>query len=282
MTDQEHKDIKRIERDRRKREGFLLGALLSLTGRAFIQAKRAVRVGANAVGAAVSAVMGRHAPAAPSHVHWRGLADVSTPILFEAYTAGIRRAGLLAGVAISEPPVIATPPGVAEIAVELEQKTAEAVARVVSEAIAKGEARDANAAQVVRLVNEAATSAGMVDESPSALEAGVERAIVTAYGAGLFDAAEHKDLIGRVTGFKYVSVLDEVTTPICRAYNGVTLPTGHPWWRTHFPANHWRCRAVIRPRFDKFTPTEDPPYFPEPLAGFGVAPIAAFGSLVGR
>ncbi|WP_428560453.1 MAG: phage minor head protein [Solidesulfovibrio sp. DCME] len=41
----------------------------------------------------------------------------------------------------------------------------------------------------------------------------------------------------------YSAILDGVTRPLHRAWNGTILPVDHAWWKTHFPPNGWRCRC---------------------------------------
>ena len=42
---------------------------------------------------------------------------------------------------------------------------------------------------------------------------------------------------------RYTAILDGRTRPLHRAWDGTVLPVDHPWWRTHFPPNGWRCRC---------------------------------------
>lgn len=44
----------------------------------------------------------------------------------------------------------------------------------------------------------------------------------------------------------YDAVLDDRTTDICRECGGTLLPYDHPFWKTHIPPLHHRCRASIR------------------------------------
>lgn len=42
----------------------------------------------------------------------------------------------------------------------------------------------------------------------------------------------------------YRTMRDERVRQSHRAWDGVALPAGHPFWRTHYPPNGWRCRCV--------------------------------------
>lgn len=43
----------------------------------------------------------------------------------------------------------------------------------------------------------------------------------------------------------YLSILDSVTTEICRSLNGTVLPAGTAWWFTHYPPMHHNCRSFV-------------------------------------
>lgn len=45
---------------------------------------------------------------------------------------------------------------------------------------------------------------------------------------------------------RYVAVLDERTRADHRRWHDTVLPVDHPWWRTHFPPNGWRCRCQVQ------------------------------------
>lgn len=42
----------------------------------------------------------------------------------------------------------------------------------------------------------------------------------------------------------YTAVLDSQTRPLHRAWHRIVLPIDHPFWRTHYPPNGWRCRCT--------------------------------------
>lgn len=64
---------------------------------------------------------------------------------------------------------------------------------------------------------------------------------------------------------RYTAILDGVTRPLHRGWNGIILPVEHIWWDTHFPPNGWNCRCSVQSvsdydlqRFGWFV-TVDPP-----------------------
>lgn len=80
--------------------------------------------------------------------------------------------------------------------------------------------------------------------------------------------------IQRVKGsrpyLRYVAVLDSRTRPEHRAWHGTILPVDHPWWRTHFPPNGWRCRCTVQQvskrdlQRNGWTVSDPPPDDPRP------------------
>jgi SPP1 gp7 family putative phage head morphogenesis protein len=44
---------------------------------------------------------------------------------------------------------------------------------------------------------------------------------------------------------RYVGILDSRIRPLHRTWHGVILPIDHPWWKTHYPPNGWRCRCDV-------------------------------------
>jgi len=62
-----------------------------------------------------------------------------------------------------------------------------------------------------------------------------------AYSAGLWQRIErNKDVLPLVV---YRTMRDEKVRATHRAWDGVTLPVDHPFWKTHYPPNGWRCRC---------------------------------------
>ena len=55
---------------------------------------------------------------------------------------------------------------------------------------------------------------------------------------------------------------DERTRETHRAWDGLTLPVEHSFWKTHLPPNDWGCRCYVEPTADPVTEgvhTEDIP-----------------------
>ena len=60
----------------------------------------------------------------------------------------------------------------------------------------------------------------------------------------------------------YHAVHDERTRETHRAWDGLTLPLEHSFWKTHLPPNDWGCRCYVEPTADPVTEgirTEDIP-----------------------
>lgn len=53
---------------------------------------------------------------------------------------------------------------------------------------------------------------------------------------------KHKDAFPYL---RYVGILDNRIRPQHRLWHDVVLPVDHPWWKTHFPPNGWKCRCWI-------------------------------------
>lgn len=84
--------------------------------------------------------------------------------------------------------------------------------------------------------------------SPRRLKLIYDANIRTAHAAGRWERygriAEDGDLL------RYTAVMDSRTRPEHAAWDGVLLPIGHPFWRTHYPPCGWNCRCttILVPR----------------------------------
>ena len=69
----------------------------------------------------------------------------------------------------------------------------------------------------------------------------------------------------RMPWLRYVSVLDDRTRPEHAAWHGTVLPVDHPFWRTNYPPNGWRCRCIVQQLADEdlerfgYQPSAGPP-----------------------
>jgi SPP1 gp7 family putative phage head morphogenesis protein len=67
-----------------------------------------------------------------------------------------------------------------------------------------------------------------------------------AYNAGRY-AQMREPSVQRFRPFwMYDAILDSRTTDVCKACNGTILDAEDPWWGTHVPPLHHRCRSSIR------------------------------------
>lgn len=78
----------------------------------------------------------------------------------------------------------------------------------------------------------------------------------------------------------YDAILDSRTSAICNDLNGTRLPHDDPWWRTHYPPVHHRCRSGVRAlrteQNDRMGGTTfEPPATPAD-PGFGATPDESF------
>ena len=65
----------------------------------------------------------------------------------------------------------------------------------------------------------------------------------------------------------YMSLQDDRTRPIHKAWHGITLPIDHPFWKTHYPPNDWECRCYVKktnePTYTKGYEVEQMPELPK-------------------
>jgi SPP1 gp7 family putative phage head morphogenesis protein len=74
-----------------------------------------------------------------------------------------------------------------------------------------------------------------------------------------------------VVALEYSAILDDRTTEICEALNGVTFAADSPEWDNYRPPNHYNCRSVLIPitAVDGWDGRESPSPTVRPQAGFG-------------
>lgn len=54
---------------------------------------------------------------------------------------------------------------------------------------------------------------------------------------------QQQDLKDAFPYLRYEGILDSKIRPQHRRWHGTILPVDHPWWRTHYPPNGWKCRC---------------------------------------
>lgn len=274
----------RIDREKRQREDELLLLLLTLFLRARSHADLALRLGASPLDAIRDVLMGNPALGLPGGAYRLATA------MAEAEAAGFNRSLRVLN-------------GPERIIVQLEMKpnathlsqARQYMARMLGTLQAKAYLALASASGTAAkrkalrdafetwgYVDPAFTGSGLVHSATSkawALANAAEVIIGFAWGGGWFTGLNSPDGREKLTGLRYSATLDNRTTSICRAYDGVKLPVDHPWWQTHWPMCHFRCRSVVVPMAREFvaTPDSEIPWTPWPAIGFGHAPAIAVG-----
>jgi SPP1 gp7 family putative phage head morphogenesis protein len=73
----------------------------------------------------------------------------------------------------------------------------------------------------------------------------------TAYNTGRWHQMSSPAVTGALPWRKFDAILDGRETPFCHACAGTILPHDHPWWLTHWPQCHHRCRSTVRALSDR-------------------------------
>lgn len=64
--------------------------------------------------------------------------------------------------------------------------------------------------------------------------------------AGRWEQVIAQERLGTKMYGEYRTAGDARVRPQHRAWNGLTYPSGDPFWRTHYPPNGWGCRCTVR------------------------------------
>lgn len=101
--------------------------------------------------------------------------------------------------------------------------------------------------------------------------------IQAAYSAGRWDQLQDPAVRRSHPYLMYDAVLDDRTTEICRARDGVVRPADDPWWQDNWPPLHHNCRSGVRAltaaEAQRRGISPNPPSIP-PQEGFGLSPAA--------
>lgn len=78
------------------------------------------------------------------------------------------------------------------------------------------------------------------------IETVFRNATQAAYNAGRWHQMTEPSVLRFRPYWLYDAVLDGRTTPICNGLNGTLLAASDPWWDSHTPPMHHRCRSSVR------------------------------------
>jgi SPP1 gp7 family putative phage head morphogenesis protein len=114
--------------------------------------------------------------------------------------------------------------------------------RAVDKAIAKG----TTLADFKKEIGPKLTSAwgGSVDAPASRVETIFRTNVQVAYSAGRYAQHTDPDVLESRPVWMFDAILDGRTSPVCKAADGTVLPADDPFWQTHVPPLHHRCRST--------------------------------------
>jgi SPP1 gp7 family putative phage head morphogenesis protein len=82
-------------------------------------------------------------------------------------------------------------------------------------------------------------------EIPGRLETIFRTNVQSAYSAGRQAEMADPDIADTRPFRRFVATLDTRTSPVCRASHDTVLLASDPWWLTHTPPLHHRCRSCV-------------------------------------
>jgi len=125
---------------------------------------------------------------------------------------------------------------------------------------------------------EAALTAAWGRENSPRLETIFRNATMQSYNAGRRRQMLEPTVLKFRPFWMFDGVADQRQTEICRDCNGTVLPADHPWWNSHTPQLHHRCRSSVRNMraadADRIGVTASPPDAHAAM-GFGAPPDTA-------
>jgi SPP1 gp7 family putative phage head morphogenesis protein len=121
------------------------------------------------------------------------------------------------------------------------------------------------------------------DKNSATLTTAFINANQTAYNTGRYYQLNDPAVTAVMPYQIYDAVLDDRTSPTCNALSGTTRRHDDPWWLTHWPPMHHRCRSSVRAlsaamakRRGGITETLPRPVIP---SDFGLAPPLRAGQI---
>lgn len=121
---------------------------------------------------------------------------------------------------------------------------------------------------------------------PYRLETVFRAGIQSAYNAGRYEQQNDPDVLRFRPFSRFSAILDGRTSECCRASHGTVLPSDHPWFQSHQPPLHHRCRSTIVTLTPEQTvemggETKDPTSI-APSPGFGGPPSLEWAPDIGK
>lgn len=287
MTESESQEIARIERERRKREAALLLLLLLLIDQARKLAGASIRMGLDPAIPIRQVILGD-----PS-LHLPGLTGPLANAMADSYLTGYRRAHLMADVPVeplsAEATISQYIPGARRIA----EGVVDSLIAVIRQSLIDGANAKLRTGQMAREALRALTRWGWTRFDPKTVApestgspgyAAVtvsSAAILSAYNGGMWNGYRAPAVAPKLTALTHHSILDEVTSDICRDRDTLTLAPDDPYWLYGWPELHTHCRSAVLPHFKPVDLSTWRPTVPV-QPGFGVPPPTMFGFRFGN
>ena len=150
----------------------------------------------------------------------------------------------------------------------------EELLKTVHAELVKAVEQGVSEADWAQTVNAAFDAAGVTRLKPWHLETVFQSNVMTAYNAANWDTLHEPGIEELFPMYRVIEVPDARECAICKAYGGITLPANDPWWKTHWPTYHHKCRcwilALYAAQAAKAGVVRASQIAPEPDAGFGV------------
>ena len=120
------------------------------------------------------------------------------------------------------------------------------LAAAVDRSLSEGQSLEAFRKDFLKTINQRGWSGFTGDDSP-ARRAWRTRIIYTTNASTSYHAGRFAQLQAGGFAFWVYHHNDSVThpRPLHVSWNGITLPPGHPFWRTHYTPNGWGCRCFV-------------------------------------
>jgi SPP1 gp7 family putative phage head morphogenesis protein len=253
-----------VERDRTRRENGLTLFLLALVDKSRSFVNKAIRVGWDWTTVLRAVLLG------DEQLDQQGGIPILSRAMAETHLAGVSRVGRLLGVPVAPRRAI---DDLTTIYRSRATDALESIRGTLEGAIDEGLREAAEADRInadIRAVTEAYRAKGWTGDNPYGAETAATAVVTQSYASGMRDAYGEDAVRAVMTGLRFVAVLDEATTTICRVRNGVIRPLDDPYWtQGGWPPLHFSCRSVVLPTTGRVQFTEDPPTSPPPDAGWG-------------